>query len=121
MTSQLAIENAPAIVHECPRPLAGYINPLVANIAPLLFFCLPSQPSHFSTLLYSELRTPLNGIIGITELLGYTELTPDQREHVDTLKTCSRALLNNINDVCALTYAISPLDFRFKSKRTLSQ
>jgi signal transduction histidine kinase len=50
--------------------------------------------------LHSELRTPLNGIIGIAELLSHTELTSEQKEHIVSLKTCSRALLNNINDVC---------------------
>jgi hypothetical protein len=44
----------------------------------------------------------LNGIIGITELLAHTNLSPEQSEHVASLTSCSRALLNNINDVCAM-------------------
>jgi signal transduction histidine kinase len=68
-----------------------------------------NHPNPFLPSCYSELRTPLNGIIGITELLAYTKLTPDQREHVVALKTCSRALLNNINDVRAVvSFQLSP-------------
>jgi PAS domain S-box-containing protein len=46
-----------------------------------------------------ELRTPMNGIIGIGELLGYTELTSEQIEYIQILKSSSEHLLEIINDL----------------------
>ncbi|MGY9038855.1 MAG: response regulator, partial [Rhodobacterales bacterium] len=46
-----------------------------------------------------EIRTPMNGIVGMTEVLGDTVLTQDQRLYVDTIKTSGEALLVIINDV----------------------
>ena len=46
-----------------------------------------------------EIRTPLNGVIGMTELLGETDLTGGQREHLDALRESADALLDIINDI----------------------
>ena len=46
-----------------------------------------------------EIRTPLNGVIGMTELLGETNLTAGQREHLDALRESADALLDIINDI----------------------
>ncbi len=46
-----------------------------------------------------EIRTPLNGVIGMTELLGETELTTGQRDHLDALRESADALLDIINDI----------------------
>ena len=46
-----------------------------------------------------EIRTPLNGIIGMTELTLETDLTPDQREYLDTVKFSADSLLTVINDI----------------------
>jgi CheY-like chemotaxis protein len=46
-----------------------------------------------------EIRTPLNGIIGMTELTLETELTPDQREYLETVKFSADSLLTVINDI----------------------
>jgi two-component system, sensor histidine kinase and response regulator len=46
-----------------------------------------------------EIRTPLNGIIGMTGLALDTELTPEQRDYLDTVKLSADALLNVINDI----------------------
>ena len=50
-----------------------------------------------------ELRTPLTGIIGMSELLEETNLQEDQRDFVETLRSCASNLLALIND--ALDYA----------------
>ena len=46
-----------------------------------------------------ELRTPMNGVIGMTSLLMDTALAPEQRSYADTIRQCGEALLQLINDV----------------------
>ena len=46
-----------------------------------------------------EIRTPLNGIIGMTELALDTELTPEQRDYLETVKLSADSLLNVVNDI----------------------
>ncbi len=55
--------------------------------------------SYFLANMSHELRTPLNGIIGTTELLKLESLSPQQKELLHTLQSCSDVLLNIINDV----------------------
>jgi PAS domain S-box-containing protein len=50
-----------------------------------------------------EMRTPMNVICGLSELLWDTELTTDQREYVRIFRSNSEVLLNLINDVLDVT------------------
>jgi signal transduction histidine kinase len=50
-----------------------------------------------------ELRTPMNGIMGMVTLLRNTELTQDQREYADAIIQCSNDLLTIINDLLDLS------------------
>ncbi|MCI3927113.1 ATP-binding protein [Paenibacillus sp. TRM 82003] len=50
-----------------------------------------------------EMRTPLNGIMGLTELTLLTELGWEQRENLAIIKTCADTLSKVINDVLDLS------------------
>ncbi len=46
-----------------------------------------------------EIRTPMNGVLGALDLLGHSELTPEQRRLLDTATSSSEALLTVLNEV----------------------
>ncbi len=50
-----------------------------------------------------EIRTPLNAVIGFTDLVLETQLTPDQRLHLETMKNSGEILLSLINNVLDLS------------------
>jgi signal transduction histidine kinase len=46
-----------------------------------------------------EIRTTMNGIVGMTDLLLNTELDPEQLEYVQIAKTSTDSLITNIHDL----------------------
>ncbi len=61
-------------------------------------------PSSFATSallanLSHEIRTLMSGIIGMTDLVMKTALTPEQREYLEALKISADSLLALLNDV----------------------
>jgi two-component system sensor histidine kinase RpfC len=55
--------------------------------------------SRFLANMSHEFRTPLNGIVGMSQLLSTTRLSKEQRECTEVIQTSARALLALVEDV----------------------
>ncbi len=73
--------------------------------------------SDFLANMSHEICTPMNGLVGMTDLVLETPLDSEQREHLMTVKSCAESLLRLLHDVLdfsrmeAGTLGLDPLEF----------
>ncbi len=53
----------------------------------------------FLAMMSHEFRSPLNGVIGMSEILQETKLDPQQRHYAETMQESANSLLRIINDI----------------------
>ena len=86
------------------QELEGTVSQLQATARELEAAKLEAEAANeakdqFLATISHEMRTPMNGILGTTQLLRETALEPDQRELVDLMQQSAECLLSLINDV----------------------
>jgi signal transduction histidine kinase/CheY-like chemotaxis protein len=59
--------------------------------------------SRFLASMSHEVRTPLNGVIGMAELLARSDLDPTQRQRLDVIRRSGDHLLHTLNDILDLS------------------
>jgi signal transduction histidine kinase/ActR/RegA family two-component response regulator len=55
--------------------------------------------SEFLAAMSHEVRTPMNAIIGMTELALHTDLTHEQKRYLETVRTSADSMISVLNDI----------------------
>ncbi|KAL7775253.1 hypothetical protein CFE70_006171 [Pyrenophora teres f. teres 0-1] len=79
--------------------LAAFSNFVMAEVARLDTKLADAAKADFISSISHELRSPLHGILGMTDLLKDSALDNQQTSHLATIETCGKTLLETINHV----------------------
>ena len=103
----------------------GSVRPLRDVESPLELEALVAEAARaktdFLTNMSHEVRTPMNGILGLSELLLESDLQPEHRKQVELIRSCGKELLSLINDILDLSWIeagkldIEPMPFSIRN------
>jgi hypothetical protein len=79
--------------------LSAFSNSIMAEVARLDTRLADSAKADFISSISHELRSPLHGILGMTDLLKDTSIDTQQESHIQTIENCGKTLLETINHV----------------------
>jgi PAS domain S-box-containing protein len=91
---ELALKNHPIQLEEAVRSKTAELQQAIA-----LADAANLAKSEFLAHLSHEVRTPMNGVIGMVDILQRTALNPDQQRMVATIANASQALLSILRDI----------------------
>ncbi|MEP6066409.1 MAG: ATP-binding protein [Paracoccaceae bacterium] len=81
--------------------------------------------SQFLSVMSHEMRTPLNGLLGVLDLLRTTRLTKRQERHIEVAAASGELLLEHVNEALDITRiesgALSITEQRFCVRETLAR
>lgn len=63
--------------------------------------------SEFLTCISHELRTPMNGVIGMSDVLLYTDLDAEQKEYVEIIRSSANAQVTVIEDILSFSNLVA--------------
>jgi hypothetical protein len=89
--------------------LAAFSNSAMAEVARLDMKMADSAKADFISSISHELRSPLHGILGMTDLLKDSDMDNQQVSHVATIEICGKTLLETINHVSSATGLLNNL------------
>lgn len=79
--------------------LAAFSNSVMAEVARLDTKLADAAKADFISSISHELRSPLHGILGMTDLIKDSDIDSQQSSHIATIETCGKTLLETINHV----------------------